>query len=165
MRSFSLPALGLAHARSQEMMARIARALVEAELTELVDLDAPAAVRFLDSFEELLRLVPYASVRLAQRLAQHTSPAVRRAAAGATRAMTASFASEAEAMLAQLAADPQAPVRTAAARALTAIIATNRDPLELVERWLAGSPEQRDAIERARRRLPAPIGTAPARKH
>jgi hypothetical protein len=165
MRSFSLPALGLARTRSDTMMTRIARALVDAELSDSVELDAPSAVRFLDSMEELLSKVPYASMRLAQRLAQHSSPAVRRAAAGATRAMTANFAAEAEAILAELAADPQAPVRSAASRALGTIVATSRDPMEIVERWLAGSPEQRDAIERARRRLPAPIGTAPARKH
>ncbi len=146
-------------------MTRIARALVDAELTDAAALDAAAAVRFLDSLEDLLNMVPYAAVRLTQRLARHASPAVRRAAAGATRALAAGWPIEAEMLLAELAADPQAPVRSAAMRALAAIVATSRDPLELVERWLAGSPEQRDAMERARRRLPAPIGTAPTRKH
>src|SRR5215471_16251924 len=114
MRSFSLPALGLARSRHEEMMSRIARALVDAELADSVELDAPAAMRFLDSFEELLALVPYAAVRLAQRLALHGSPAVRRSVAGATRAMIADFAIPAETLLAQLAADAQPPVRSAA---------------------------------------------------
>jgi len=146
-------------------MTRIARALVDAELEDAVELDAPAAVRFLDSLEDLLNMVPYAAVRLVQRLAHHSSPAVRRSVAGATRAMVAGWPLEAESLLAELAADPQSPVRAAAARALLPVVSTSHDPLEIVDRWLAGSPEQRDAMERARRRLPAPIGTAPARQH
>jgi hypothetical protein len=147
------------------MMTRIARALVDAELDDAVELDAAAAVRFLDSLEDLLNTVPYAAVRLVQRLARHSSPAVRRAVAGATRAMAAGWPIEAEALLAELSADRQSPVRSAATRALAPVVATSQDPLEIVERWLAGSAEQRDAMERARRRIPAPIGTAPTRKH
>ena len=146
-------------------MTRIARALVDAELEHAVELDAAAALRFLDSLEDLLHMVPYAAVRLVQRVARHSSPAVRRSVAGATRAMAASWPLEAESLLAELAEDPVSPVRTAAARALTSIVATSGDPLEIVDRWLSGSPEQRDAMERARRRIPAPVGTAPSRQH
>ena len=146
-------------------MTRIARALVDAELQDAVELDAPAAVRFLDSLEDLLERVPYAAVRLVQRLARHSSPAVRRSVAGATRAMAQSWPLEAETLLAELAADPVSPVRSAASRALGSIVATSSDPLEIVDRWLGGSPEQRDAMERARRRIPAPVGTAPSRQH
>jgi hypothetical protein len=147
------------------MMARIARALVDAELADTVELDAPAAIRFLDSLAELLKVVPYAAVKLAEHIARHSSPAVRRAAASATRCLVADWPMEAESILAELAADAQAPVRSATARALATLLAQCTDPLDLVERWLSGTPEQRDIMERARRRIPAPIGTAPTRKH
>jgi hypothetical protein len=163
MRSFSLTALGLARRRSGHIMSRIAHALVEAETGGRVDLDPAAALRFLDSLPELLGLVPFAAARLAALLADHASPAVRRGAAGAARLLAPYDAVVAESMLVRLAGDPEAPVRSACARALGALVGGADDPLEVVQRWLAGSPEQRDAIERARRRLPAPVGTAPVK--
>jgi hypothetical protein len=159
----NIAALELARTRADEIMSRVASALVEAEADRRVSLDAVAALRFLDSLEELLPSVPYAALRLSIQLLAHASPAVRRAVTGASRLYGGIAPIAAEEMLRQLAEDAEAPVRAAVARALCGLIAQSEDPIALVERWLAGSFGQREAVERARRRLPAPVGTAPAR--
>jgi hypothetical protein len=164
MRSLRASSLERARARSEELMGRVARALVEAELEGYADLDAPSALRFLDSMDELLALTPFAVTRLCVRLADHGSPAVRRAVASSARQLAPTAPNEAELLLTSLADDAQAPVRAAAARALSALVAHADDPFVLVRRWLSGTAGQRDAMERARRRLPAPIGTAPIRR-
>jgi hypothetical protein len=163
MRPLNPLALGVARLRADEMMTRIARALVDAELGRPPTLDAAAAVRFLDELEGLLERVPFAALRLTTRLAAHPSPAVRRATASATRLLLDRSAGQAEAILSKLAGCPEAPVRSAVVRSLIALVGASEQPMAVVERWITGSPAERDAIERARRRLPAPTGTAPTK--
>jgi hypothetical protein len=153
----------LARTRQADTMDRIARALVDAELIGTATLDALSAVRFLHLLEPLARSVPFAASRLCVRLIDHGSPGVRRALATAARTLARSDRAAAEIVVSRLVHDSEAPVRTAASRTLAALVATATDPLAVVTRWVFGDSHEREAMARARRELPAPMGTAPKR--
>ncbi len=139
----------------------LATALLAAELGESLDtqrLSSDTLCELFTAMSELHVSVPYATLRLLERLCQDGRVDVRAQAARALGWFVASHPERVEELLLVLACDGSRKVRAAAAESLADLIPRSNDPWELIEQW-SGHPERaREVLQAARRSLPPPLG-------
>lgn len=138
---------------------RLADALYAAELGEPCDLGDPALVRELFRAMPQLRVtVPYAALRLVERLTGDLRAEVRLDAARALPWFTDLYPDRVERVLWALAGDSSRRVRAACAVALGDLLESVVDPWAVIRRWERQPKRAREVLGRARRRLRPPVG-------
>jgi HEAT repeat protein len=129
-------------------------ALYAAELGHPFDPGQTPSAVLVDLFAaipKLRRNVPYATLRLLERLAGHPRREVRAHVARALGRFADGFGAQVEELLLPLACDDARKVRTAAAEALAALLEVSVEPALLIERWESHPGRARAVLGRARR--------------
>jgi hypothetical protein len=144
----------IAFARGED---RLASALCAAELGEPwgESDDASLAAELAPAIARLRATVPFATLCLLGRLTLSRSPEVRAQVARVLPWLADLYPERVEQLLEPLACDGHRLVRAAVDGALAEILLLARDPRAIIERWEAKSAHPREALRRARRRLPA----------
>jgi hypothetical protein len=136
----------------------LARALVATELVAPYRLNDEVSIARLlrENGCHLRKIVPYAALRLVERLATSGRVEVRSLAAESLRPFIDLYPERVEALLLRLCADSSRRVRAACREPLAALLLSSRERRRLVERFDKRSKETKEVLAEARRAIPPP---------
>jgi hypothetical protein len=138
----------------------LAAALLAAELNQpfaLEDLPGPLIRELFQAMPQLRVSVPFAAMRLLQRLATHGRNDIRFNVARALPYFADLYPDAVEQALLPLACDSLRKVRGVAAEALADLLEVSPDPRAIIARWQRQPEKAREVLERARQSLRPPL--------